>query len=215
MTQIYLVRHCESLSNRYHSFAGRADMDISAKGKLQLECLSEYFKDKKIDKIYTSPLIRARKTAEAINKYHDCEIEIDDAFIEINLGELDGRPVSDMTDEQIFLWNMQPHKFYVKGGETMEQVANRAYEGILRIVRENPNSTVAIASHGCVIRNLMRIFKGFAFTGLNEVDWCDNTGVNLIEADGDNFFVETENFIGHLSEDAAAVPITSWLGEDE
>ena len=214
MTQIYLVRHCESLSNRYRSFAGRADMDISAKGKLQLECLSEYFKNIKIDKIYTSSLIRARKTAEAINKYHDCEIEIEDAFIEINLGKLDGRPVSDMTDEQIFLWNMQPHKFYVKGGETMEQVANRAYEGILRIVRENPNSTVAIASHGCVIRNLMRIFKGFAFTGLNEVDWCDNTGVNLIVASGDSFFVDTENFSGHLSEDAAAVPITSWLGDD-
>ena len=215
MTQIYLVRHCESLSNRYHSFAGRADMDICAKGKLQLECLSEYFKDKRIDKIYTSSLIRARKTAEAINKYHDCEIEIEDAFIEINLGKLDGRPVSDMTDEQIFLWNMQPHNLYVEGGERMEQVADRAYEGILKIVRENPNKTVAIASHGCVIRNLMRIFKGFAFTGLNEVDWCDNTGVNIIVASGDSFFIDTENFIGHLSPDAAAVPITSWLGDNE
>lgn len=211
MTQIYLVRHCESMANRLCSFAGRTDVDISAKGRLQLDCLSEYFKDISIDKVYTSSLKRAYKTAEAINFYHSAPILIDDRFIEMNLGELDGKPVSAMSDEQQRCWNLAPHLFNVAGGESMQEVADRAYGGLCALVADNPGKTIAIATHGGVIRNLMRIIKGYAPAGLKEVDWCDNTGVNHIIADdhGD-FFVDFENSTVHLSEEAAATPVSAW-----
>ena len=211
MTQIYLVRHCESMANRLCSFAGRTDVDISAKGRLQLDCLSDYFKDIPIHKVYTSSLKRAYKTAEAINLYHDVPIVIDDRFIEMNLGELDGKPVSCMSDEQQKSWNTAPHLFTVSGGESMQEVADRAYEGLCDLVSKNPQKTIVIATHGGVIRNLMRIIKGYSPTGLKEIDWCDNTGVNhIIAGDDKSFFVDFENSTAHLTSDAAATPVSDW-----
>ena len=211
MTRIYVVRHCESMGNKLHSFAGHSNVDISEKGELQLKCLSEYFKDIKLDKVYTSPLLRATKTAEAINKYSNASIIVEPDFIEINLGVLDGRPVSEMSDEQTALWLTEPDKFYVDGGETMREVANRVFSALKRVAEQNPESTIAIASHGCAIRNLIRVVKGFGPTGIKEVDWCDNTGINCIVWENGEFYLEFENDITHLSGDTLAEPVSAWI----
>ncbi len=211
MTKIYVVRHCESIGNLLHSFAGHSDVDISEKGKLQLKCLSEYFKDIKLDRVYTSPLLRAKKTAEAINKYSGAPLEIEKDFIEINLGVLDGRPVSEMSDEQTATWLTEPDKFYVEGGETMREVAERVISALKRIAEQNPESTIAVASHGCAIRNLVRVLKGFGPNGIKEVDWCDNTGINYIVYENGEFYLEFENDVSHLSADALAEPVSAWV----
>lgn len=211
MTKIYVVRHCESMGNLLHSFAGHSDVDISEKGELQLKCLSEYFKDIKLDKVYTSPLLRAKKTAEAINKYSGAPLIEEKDFIEINLGVLDGRPVSDMTDEQTASWLTEPDKFYVEGGETMREVAKRVFSALTRVAEQNPDSTIAIASHGCAIRNLIRVVKGFGPNGIKEVDWCDNTGINYIVYENGEFYLEFENDISHLSADTLAEPVSAWV----
>ncbi len=211
MTKIYVVRHCESMGNKLHSFAGHSNVDISEKGELQLICLSEYFKNIKLDKVYSSPLLRATKTAEAINKYSKAPIIIEPDFIEINLGVLDGRPVSEMSDEQTALWLTEPDKFFVEGGETMREVADRVFGALKRVAEQNPESTIAIASHGCAIRNLIRVVKGFGPTGIKEVDWCDNTGINHIVYENGEFYLESENDISHLNHDALAEPVSAWV----
>lgn len=211
MTTVYIVRHCESMANLKHSFAGLFDVDISPKGAIQLECLAEKFKEIKLDKVYSSHLKRAYKTAEAMNRHSGCEIIVDDSFIEINLGILDGRPVKDMTAEQTYFWNNEPHKFFVEGGETMGEVSKRTMEGLLRVVRENPDSTIAIASHGCAVRTLIRQLKGLPEEDIINVEWCDNTGVNkVVFYDDGSYELITENDGSHLSEEAKAEPIANW-----
>lgn len=211
MTKIFVVRHCESMGNLLHSFAGHSDVDISPKGELQLKCLSECFKGIKLDMVYTSPLLRAKKTAEAINKYSGAPIIIEEDFIEINLGVLDGKPVSEMTDQQTAWWLTEPDQFYVEGGETMREVADRVYSALKRVAEQNPDSTIAVASHGCAIRNLIRVLKGFGPTGIKEVDWCDNTGINYIVYENGEFYLEYENNVSHLSQDVLAEPVSAWV----
>ena len=211
MTVVYIVRHCESMANVTHSFAGKADVDISPKGTKQLECLGEKFKNIKLDRVYSSHLQRAYKTAEAVNTGSGCEIEINDNFIEIGLGVLDGKPVSYMTEEQSYIWNNLPHNFVVPKGESMEEVSNRVFAGIKRVVKDNPDSTIAIASHGCAVRTLMRQLKGLAPEALKDVEWCDNTGVNkVIFHDDGRVEVEIENDSTHLTEETKAEPISNW-----
>ncbi len=216
MTVVYIVRHCESMANVAHSFAGKTDVDISPKGAKQLACLKEKFKDIKLDRVYSSHLKRAYKTAEAVNVGSGCEIIIDDSFIEIDLGVLDGKPVSAMTAEQTFNWNNLPHFFCVPQGETMDQVSSRVYEGIKRVVNDNPNSTVAIASHGCAVRTLIRQLKGLQREELKNVEWCDNTGVNkAVFYDDGRVELEIENDSSHLTADAKAEPIANWNWTEE
>ena len=216
MTVVYIVRHCESMANLSHSFAGNADVDISPKGAKQLECLKERFKNIKLDRVYSSHLIRARKTAEAINVGSGCEIEIDDSFIEMNLGIYDGKPVTCMTAEETYRWNNHPHDFEVPEGETMDEVCHRVFEGIKRVAKDNPDSAVAIASHGCAVRALIRQLRKLPREELKNVDWCDNTGVNkVIFYDDGNFNLEIENDSSHLSEDAKAESIANWNWTEE
>ncbi len=215
MTVVYIVRHCESLANLSHSFAGLCDAGISPKGALQLECLAEKFKGIKLDRVYSSHLMRAYKTAEAINRYSGCEIIVDDSFIEINLGVLDGKPVKDMTEEQTRLWNNEPHNFKIERGESMAEVSARVWKGLKAVVRDNPNSTIAIASHGCAVRTLIRQLKGLPEEDIINVGWCDNTGVNkVIFYDDGSHELVIENDSSHLSEEAKAEPIANWTEEE-
>ena len=71
---LYLVRHCESLGNRENIFQGQLDLDISATGEKQLALLALRFRNIPIDAVYSSPLKRAYKTAEAVDLYHSLPI---------------------------------------------------------------------------------------------------------------------------------------------
>ena len=59
LTKIYFVRHCEATGNLNRTFQGSTNTDITDLGAKQLEKLSERFKEISLDKIYSSPLLRA------------------------------------------------------------------------------------------------------------------------------------------------------------
>ena len=65
MTRVILVRHCEAQGNTDGTFQGRTDCDISGNGETQLELVALRCRNMPIDVIYSSPLKRAYRTAEA------------------------------------------------------------------------------------------------------------------------------------------------------
>ena len=91
MTRIILVRHCEAHGNTISVFQGHTDSDISGNGAAQLELLALRCRNMPIDAIYSSPLKRAFRTAEAINQYHHLPIQIEPRLIEINGGDWEGK----------------------------------------------------------------------------------------------------------------------------
>ena len=210
MTEIYIVRHCESLTNRTATFAGVLDVDITAKGRQQLDCLSEFFKDIKLDEVVSSPLIRTKKTAEAVNKYSGAPVILDKRIIEMNVGSLEGKPVTDMDDEQARCWNTAPHLFSTDA-ECMDDVYLRVTEAFSEIVERNNNKTVAIATHGGVVRNIMRFVKGYAPEGLKEIDWGDNAGVyHILYSDG-KYMIDYESRTDFLPDDLLGDAVSDWV----
>ena len=96
MVRVYLVRHAEAFGNINEVFQGHIDTEVTEKGYRQLNALSERFKNINLDSIYTSPLIRARVTAEYINKNFGYELKFNDGLIEINGGQFEGKPWSEL-----------------------------------------------------------------------------------------------------------------------
>ena len=88
---IYFIRHGETEYNRDFRFQGHLDNPLSDVGINQAKTACENSKNYKFDKIYCSPLIRARQTADIINSYHNLEIIEDDRLKEIYMGSLQGR----------------------------------------------------------------------------------------------------------------------------
>ena len=99
VTKIYLIRHCQSMGNVQHRFQGRFDAEVSPDGAKQLELLGLRFRNQPIDAIYTSPLQRARATAEAIARYHpELEVKEEPGLIEIDCGDMENLLLAEVAE---------------------------------------------------------------------------------------------------------------------
>ncbi|MBO5211282.1 MAG: histidine phosphatase family protein [Clostridia bacterium] len=189
MTKIYLVRHCEALGNLRRVFQGTTDLDITDLGEKQLEKLSERFDGIKLDKIYSSPLIRAYKTALAIKGNRDIEIEIYKDLSEIDGGIIEGKPFTDTLEKDPVLkeiWLNHPEDFAPEGGEPMRESYQRITNAFWDIVNQNKGKTVALATHGGIIRCLLCKLIYDDISKLITVPLFDNTAVGYIEIDDSN-----------------------------
>jgi len=215
MTRIILVRHCEAHGNTISVFQGHTDSDISGNGAAQLELLGLRCRNMPIDAIYSSPLKRAFRTAEAINQYHHLPIQIEPRLIEINGGDWEGKSWNDelpeLYPEQMKNWNMRPFAFHPQGGEAMRDVYERIWAAITGIVKDNQGKTVCVASHGCAIRNFLCHALNKPIEELNDVDWCDNTAISVIDFDNDlHSHVISMNDASHLTPELSVFAQQTW-----
>ena len=219
MVRIYLVRHAEAFGNINEVFQGHIDTEVTEKGYRQLNALSERFKNINLDSIYTSPLIRARVTAEYINKNFGYELKFNDGLIEINGGQFEGKPWSELPKlfpKQYDNWKNHTEKFEAPDGETMNQVYNRMVETMKEICSENKKKTIAVVSHGCAVKNFLCFCLGKTNAYMNELGWSDNTAVSLIEFDEKfNPKVIYMNDSSHLSAEDSTLNSSKWWRDDE
>lgn len=202
MTYIYLIRHCEAMGNLKRVFQGSTDCDISETGAKQLEYLKERFKNIRLDAVYSSPLIRARKTAEAVACGKGLEIITRRNLTELCGGVVEGRPFQEAFNSIPGLadtWNNHPQDFAPEGGEAMRNAYVRIYDEITELVRINRDKTVAAVSHGGVLRCLMCRVLYNDINRLKDVPWCENTAVTLLKIDdSDKIGVEFFNDYSHV-----------------
>lgn len=205
MTEIYMVRHCEAMGNVKRLFQGSSDFDISETGAKQLEYLKNRFKDISLDKVYTSPLIRARKTALAVIGDRVLKPIDEKGLIELDGGIVEGKPFIETFNSIPGLadtWDNHPQDFAPEGGEKMRDAYERIWNTVKKIAAENTGKTVACTTHGGVTRCLLcRLLKG-DITKLSEMPWSENTAVTLIRFD-DNLNPEVVfyNNTAHLPEE--------------
>ena len=148
---IYFIRHGETEYNRDFRFQGHLDNPLSDVGIAQAKTALENSKNYKFDKIYCSPLIRARQTADIINSYHNLEIIEDDRLKEIYMGSLQGRFFKDLSEEEQKLAFTKPEYF---GGETHDDLCKRVVSFFKKI--EDSSENILIVAHGGIYRALYK-----------------------------------------------------------
>ncbi len=203
VTKIYLIRHCQSMGNLDNRFQGRFDADVSPEGAEQLELLGLRFRNERLDRVYSSPLTRARETAEAVAKYHNIEVTEDPGFLEMDVGEMENLRLSEVAEkfpEVARDWDRDPERCAFPGGETMGQVYERVNAALDRLVEENPGKTIAIVTHGGALRT---IYTRVVYGRLEEIGKSEvfgNTGVSLLEAEDGLLRWKYGNSLDHLPE---------------
>ncbi len=95
---LYLVRHGESIGNLNHGFLGTSNPPLTERGTKQACNLAQYFRDKGIQHLFSSPLERARQTANYISKDIGVTPAIDKNLIEQDFGTWDGVPVKEIAE---------------------------------------------------------------------------------------------------------------------
>ena len=215
MTRVYIVRHCEAEGNNRRLFQGLTDCDITEMGQKQLDLLSERFSEIHLDKVYTSPLIRARKTAEAVRGNRDIPLISNKDLIEIDGGIIEGKVFATAfvgRPDLAKAWNNSPQDFAPDGGEPMRHAYERIWRAVLGAALESRGQTVALATHGGVIRCLNCRMNYGTIDRLKDTPWCENTGITLIEFDdGMNPKTVFMNDTSHLPKEL--LPVRSRLAE--
>ncbi len=187
MKRLYLVRHAESLSNLQKVMIGSSGGRLTENGRKQAQMLASHLKKFRIDLVISSPIKRARDTAELINKKLNIPLGFTTLLNERSLGELAGIRREDYLE----LLSNQADKlnFRPKGGESFIDVLTRVkqfLDYILTLQEEN----ILIVTHGRFLKILLNHLQNRSI--LEEVRQ-DNCCLNIISYDT-KFRVETQNF---------------------
>jgi probable phosphoglycerate mutase len=182
--RMIIVRHGESEWNRIHRYQGQLDAPLSELGLRQAEALAERLKHEPIDVIYTSPLQRAARTAEAIARFHpNVPLHPTPALLEIHHGEWQGKYAQEVREqyaEGLREWREYPTRSQMPGGESFSNVLKRTLDFKERICAEHSDKTALVSTHDVVIKILVADALGMNMDRLNRI-WVTNASISVIE----------------------------------
>jgi broad specificity phosphatase PhoE len=159
MTRIILVRHGETEWNRVERFRGRADVPLNGTGLLQAQATGRRIADEwRPVAIYSSPLLRAVRTAEAVAWHFDLRVEVHPGLIDIDYGEWQGLTPAEAKErwpEVVDAWYNAPHTAHIPGGETLDDLRARGLKTVNELSMLHRGQTIALVSHTVVNRIIL------------------------------------------------------------
>ncbi len=158
MVEIILARHGETDLNAGEIFRGLTDVELNETGLRQAELLGAYLGNEKIDIIYSSPLKRAVKTAEAIARPHALDVNTIRNLIDFDYGEWQGLPLKEIKEKYPELyrdWQDTPEQVRIPGGESLEDVRNRVMPFVEDAVMRCGEGKIVFVSHRVVNKVLI------------------------------------------------------------
>ena len=164
-TKIIIIRHGQSIGNMTRLFLGHTDLDLSELGYRQAIATAEQLRDEKIDKIYSSDLIRAVNTATPHAKMRNLEVILSKNLRECYAGDWEKLYVDEIIEKwgrEVFVdqWRDNFGCFTFPDGESTKAAGERFYKEILSICKQNEGKTVLISSHAAIIRSFWAIISG-------------------------------------------------------
>jgi len=157
-TLVIFARHGECEGNIKELFRGRTDFPLNQRGIAQAQYLGQELQNFSINNIYSSPLKRAKQTAEAIGEKCGIKINIENRFNNMELGTWEGlkkTKIAEEYPEEWRLWMSNPEALKMNGVETLCSVQKRAKECLEELVLENKDKTMVIVSHRAVLKPLI------------------------------------------------------------
>ena len=149
---IIVVRHGRTASNAAGLLLGRLDPPLDDLGVRQAGQVAAVVGP--VDVVVSSPLARTRQTASAFTTVDGSQVVIDERFIELDYGEWDGSPVSDVDAATWAAWRADAD-FAPPGGESLRSVGRRVAEGMEDIADRWADRTVVVVTHVSPVKAAM------------------------------------------------------------
>jgi broad specificity phosphatase PhoE len=161
--KLYIARHGETdLNLNGDCYQGSTDEPLNARGRSQAAALALALPDD-IDLVVTSPLARARQTAQALVDRRGLPLVVMAQFRERDFGIFETLSPGEVQRRHPQLWArnvLQQWDAAPPGGETPRQVVTRVAEGLQSLQLQWPHASVALVVHGFVIRSLRFLLDG-------------------------------------------------------
>ncbi|MCC4485710.1 histidine phosphatase family protein [Limosilactobacillus reuteri] len=207
MTKVYLIRHGKTqwnLESRYQGANG--DSPLLKDSYREIELLASSLQRIPFEHAYTSPLKRARVTAQALLNHLNPEIPltIDSRLKEFNLGKMEGMHFEDVAakwPEVLKNFRHHPDKYdeSLVEGESFLEVIARFRAAIEEYCRQYPNGNILVISHGAALNAAINALIGTQLAHLKDRGGLSNTSTTiLITNDGRHFELEKWNDTSYL-----------------
>ena len=164
--KMYIIRHGLTPWNARKCLQGRSDVDLNENGIYLAELTGKALRDVTFDMAFTSPLIRAKHTAQCILAGREVPIIEDERLIEISFGIYEGccyaeenRQVPQQWIENFF---HAPQDYVAApGGESLDDVEKRTRDFMEDICsrKELQDKTILVSTHGCALRGLLNSIR--------------------------------------------------------
>ncbi|MBC8571032.1 histidine phosphatase family protein [Zongyangia hominis] len=155
--KIHLIRHGLTEANQAGRYIGRTDTPVCGEGMEELRTLRDTYEYPVVQKVYVSPLLRCRQTAEVL--YPDSFTQVMEAFAEYDFGDFEGKTMEELKDNEDFRrWVTGGLQGTVPGGENGGEFMKRIILGIHDVFQDMMKQKVtsaAVITHGGVIMNLL------------------------------------------------------------
>lgn len=215
MTRLLLIRHGETAFNRNGRVQGHSESDLTAVGVGQARAAAEALARRRVDRLYSSDLSRARATAQIIGDRLGLGVKLDPRLREMRFGRLEGRTWTEL-DEHFRAAEAAGHgdwfHYAPPGGESRAELTHRGWAVTGELVRRHPDETLAVVSHGGFIGFFLRRVLGLRtdqrYVGFRTA----NCAIHTFEHRDDRFHLVTWGEVQHLEDHAHATPSGARLG---
>ena len=180
--QIIFLRHGQAKNNTERILSGRTPgVPLTDKGITQAQQTAELLEHMNISAIYSSPIQRAKHTAEIVGKHNSIDVTIDDRLIELDMGKFTNVPYDEIftSHGNVFM------KFYNgeleiahNGVETFADVKKRVASIVEEVIEKHPDENVVLVTHMDPIKAMLSTIVDLSPTNLFELIIA-NASLNL------------------------------------
>ena len=199
MTRFLLIRHgmTDTVGKR---LAGRtAGVHLNEPGREQAQGLAKRLQHLPVTAIYSSPLERTIETAEPLAKLLNLPLNISAAVTEMNYGEWTGLTIDEVRQQpQFAYYNSFRSNTRIPGGEGMLEAQARIITELKKLGLQHPGETVAVVSHGDLIRAAITYFAGIHLDLFQRIE-ISPASVSIVEVYDETARITLVNDTGGIS----------------
>jgi probable phosphoglycerate mutase len=184
VTTFYLIRHGERLGDQTLLNGRLPGYSLTPAGRTAAERLAQHLAREPVQYLMSSPMERARETAEPLARVRGLQVEVSEAINEIDAGTWAGKtfPVLDVEDAAWRRYNHFRSGNPIPGGETAMAVQARFVGEMLRLRTRFPDAGVALVSHSDPIKLAIGFFLGVPVDFYNRIE-IDLASVSVLTLD--------------------------------
>ncbi len=199
--RLYLVRHGETAPNRDGLGLGSADVPLTERGRLQTAAAVERLAVEPVDRILTSPLVRAAALARPLAERTGAPLTVRKELVEMDVGETEGLPFREIGERFpafIAAWRApDPLRVAMPGGESLAQVAGRIEPLAAELAALPADGAAVCVSHNFVLRLLICRLLGLDTAAFRAFS-LDLASVSTLSLRRGHATIETLNDRRHL-----------------
>lgn len=212
MTRMIFVRHGYSVANEEERFAGHSDFTLAAIGLEQAKCVAEYItKNEKVDKIYSSGLLRTTQTVQPTADALGLPVIADHGLREIFAGEWEGMKFVDIFNQyndDFSIWLNDLANVRCTGGESAKELFERVSDAVVRLGEENDGKTLLLATHATPMRVVDAFADGDTYEKIASHKAPPNASLHIYEYENGKLTRIKTNIVEHLNGQITKLPPT-------